>query len=43
MMYSVVDVAGINRISARIIGNAARALAGMAAGTATLRSTTRSS
>ncbi len=32
MMHSVVDVAGINRISARIIANAARALAGMAAG-----------
>jgi uncharacterized protein (UPF0261 family) len=33
MMHSVVDVAGINRISARIIGNAARALAGMASAT----------
>ena len=33
MMYSVVDVAGINRISARIMSNAARALAGMAMGT----------
>ena len=32
MMYSVVDVAGINRISARILGNAARAVAAMAAG-----------
>ena len=31
MMHSVVDVAGINRISARIMANAARALAGMAA------------
>jgi uncharacterized protein (UPF0261 family) len=30
MMHSVVDVAGINRISARIMANAARALAGMA-------------
>jgi uncharacterized protein (UPF0261 family) len=30
MMYSVVDVAGINQISARIIGNAAAAVAGMA-------------
>jgi uncharacterized protein (UPF0261 family) len=29
MMYSVVDVAGINRISRRIMANAARALAGM--------------
>ena len=33
MMHSVVDVAGINRISARIFTNAARALAGMATGT----------
>jgi uncharacterized protein (UPF0261 family) len=33
MMYSVVDVAGINRISARIFANAACALAGMATGT----------
>ena len=32
MVPSVVDVAGINRISARILGNAARALAGMALG-----------
>jgi uncharacterized protein (UPF0261 family) len=32
MMHSVVDVAGINRISSRIIANAARGLAGMAAG-----------
>jgi uncharacterized protein (UPF0261 family) len=30
MMYSVVDVAGINQISARIITNAAAAVAGMA-------------
>ena len=30
MMYSVVDIAGINRISARILGNAAAAIAGMA-------------
>jgi uncharacterized protein (UPF0261 family) len=30
MMYSVVDVAGINQISARIIANAAAAIAGMA-------------
>ena len=36
MMYSVVDVAGINRISTRIIANAARALAGMATGTESL-------
>ena len=34
MMHSVVDVAGINRISTRIMANAARALAGMAAATA---------
>jgi uncharacterized protein (UPF0261 family) len=33
MMHSVVDVAGINRISAGIFTNAARALGGMAAGT----------
>jgi uncharacterized protein (UPF0261 family) len=33
MMHSVVDVAGINRISMRVFANAARALAGMAAGT----------
>jgi uncharacterized protein (UPF0261 family) len=33
MMYSVVDVAGINQISARIIGNAAAAIAGMARAT----------
>ncbi|MGH3090343.1 MAG: Tm-1-like ATP-binding domain-containing protein [Rubrobacteraceae bacterium] len=30
MMYSVVDIAGINQISARIIANAAGAIAGMA-------------
>lgn len=30
MMYSVVDIAGINQISARIIGNAAAAIVGMA-------------
>ena len=29
MMYSVTDVAGINRISARVLANAAHALAGM--------------
>ena len=33
MMPSIGDVAGINRISARIFANAARALAGLAAGT----------
>ena len=30
MMYSVVDIAGINRLSARILGNAAAGIAGMA-------------
>jgi uncharacterized protein (UPF0261 family) len=30
MLYPVVDIAGINRISARILGNAAAAIAGMA-------------
>ena len=29
MMYSVVDIAGVNRISARIMANAAGAIAGM--------------
>ena len=29
MMYSVVDIAGINKVSARILGNAAAAIAGM--------------
>src|SRR6187455_1579590 len=33
MMYSVVDIAGINQISARILTNAAAALAGMATAT----------
>lgn len=32
MMYSVVDIAGINRLSARILANAARAVGAMAAG-----------
>jgi len=32
MMYSVVDVAGLNAISRRVIGNAANAVAGMALG-----------
>ena len=31
MMYSVVDIAGINQVSARILSNAAAAIAGMAA------------
>jgi uncharacterized protein (UPF0261 family) len=30
MMYSVVDISGVNQISARIMGNAAGAIAGMA-------------
>ena len=30
MMYSVVDIAGLNQVSARILGNAAGAIAGMA-------------
>jgi uncharacterized protein (UPF0261 family) len=34
MMYSVVDIAGINQISARILANAAGAIAGMAKATA---------
>ena len=33
MMYSVVDIAGVNRVSARIMANAAGALAGMAGAT----------
>ena len=33
MMYSVVDIAGVNRVSARILSNAAGALAGMASAT----------
>lgn len=35
MMYSVVDIAGINRISERILSNAAAAIAGMAQAYAT--------
>src|SRR3954454_8042590 len=30
MMYSVVDVAGLNRVSRQVLGNAAHAMAGMA-------------
>jgi uncharacterized protein (UPF0261 family) len=40
MLYSVVDIAGINRVSARILGNAAAAIAGMA-GAAANESTAR--
>ncbi len=32
MMYSVVDIAGLNRLSSRILANAARAVAGMVSG-----------
>ncbi|MFC7303953.1 Tm-1-like ATP-binding domain-containing protein [Streptomyces monticola] len=39
MMYSIVDIAGINRISAPILANAADAMAGMAAGYASARPT----
>jgi uncharacterized protein (UPF0261 family) len=35
MMYSVVDIAGVNQISTRIISNAAAAIAGMASAPAT--------
>jgi uncharacterized protein (UPF0261 family) len=34
MMYSVTDVAGLNRVSRVVLGNAAKAIAGMAAGAA---------
>jgi uncharacterized protein (UPF0261 family) len=34
MMYSVVDISGVNRVSARIMTNAAGAIAGMAGGAA---------
>ena len=34
MMYSVVDISGVNRVSARIMANAAGAIAGMVAGDA---------
>jgi uncharacterized protein (UPF0261 family) len=33
MMYSVTDIAGLNAVSRKVIGNAARAAAGMAGGT----------
>lgn len=38
LMYSVVDVAGINSISRQVLGNAAAAIAGMAGGYARRRS-----
>jgi len=41
MMYSVTDVSGINRISERVLSNAAHALAGMLASPAPARSSTR--
>jgi uncharacterized protein (UPF0261 family) len=37
LMYSVVDIAGINTLSERILGNAAAAMAGMAAAYAVFR------
>lgn len=37
MLYSVVDIAGINRITRRILGNAAAAMAGMANAAASTR------
>ncbi len=42
MMYSVVDIAGINRVSERILSNAAAAIAGMAQGYAGRSKRTRS-
>ena len=41
MMYSVTDVSGINRISERVLANAAHALAGMIAYTRTAASDTK--
>jgi uncharacterized protein (UPF0261 family)/ABC-type branched-subunit amino acid transport system ATPase component len=41
MMYSVTDVSGINRISEKVLSNAAHALAGMMAHTATGESQTK--
>jgi uncharacterized protein (UPF0261 family) len=38
MMYSVVDVAGLNSVSRRVLGNAAHAIAGMVAHTAPIAS-----
>jgi len=40
MMYSVVDIAGINRISERILSNAAAAIAGMARASAEFQPST---
>ncbi|HEY8600972.1 MAG TPA: Tm-1-like ATP-binding domain-containing protein [Thermomicrobiales bacterium] len=42
MMFSVVDIAGINRFSARILSNAAAAIAGMAQGYAVAATTVES-
>ena len=39
MMYSVVDVAGLNRVSRRVFGNAAHAVAGMARHASAISST----
>lgn len=41
MVYSVVDIAGINRISERVIGNAAAAIAGMAKASASFTPSAR--
>ena len=40
MMYSVTDIAGINRISEKVLANAAHALAGMIAYARTPRRST---
>ncbi|MEM9132091.1 MAG: Tm-1-like ATP-binding domain-containing protein [Actinomycetota bacterium] len=41
MLYSVTDVAGLNRISRQVLGNAAHAMVGMAAGSIELPSATK--
>lgn len=41
MMYSVTDVSGLNRISERVLGNAAHALSGMLAHPVTVRDESR--
>ncbi len=41
MLYSVTDVAGLNRISRQVLGNAAHAMVGMAAGTIEVPSATK--
>src|SRR5262249_8054278 len=42
MMYSVVDIAGINQLSERILSNAASAIAGMAQGYTSFQSSSSS-